>query len=160
MKKCFFVLLCLATLASCAPGPAVFQFYVVIRPGEPEKFIGTINSLAKEDGLVTAVGKTTSDSGNVTWAVEGRGHGARFWLQNAPLSGREDPNLCGVHLEPYSDPAQFVVFTTPRFGFGLESGHKAAMDLGEKMFSQLQKAGFDVRRKPVICGAAVGHEGS
>ena len=155
MKITFFALLCLATLVSCAPGPAVFQFYVVIRPGETGKFIGTITSLAKEDGLVTAVGQTTSDTGNVTRVVEGRGNGVRFWLQNAPLSGREDPKLCGVHLEPYSDPAQFVVFTTPRFGFGFESTHKAAMDLGEKMFSKLQESGFDVRRQPAVCGTAV-----
>ena len=149
MKITFFALLCLATLMSCAPGPAVFQFYVVIKLGETGKFIGTITSLAKENGLVTAVGQATSDTGNVTRVVEGRGDGVRFWLQNAPLSGREDPKLCGVHHEPYSDPAQFVVFTTLRFGF--TSTHTAAVNLGEKMFSKLQESGFDVRdRKSVV----------
>ena len=140
---------------SCAPGPAVFQFYVVIKPDETGKFIGTITSLAKENGLVTAVDQATSDTGNVTRVVEGRGDGVRFWLQNALLSGREDPKLCGVHHEPYSDPAQFVVFTTPRFGFGFTSTHMAAVNLGEKMFSKLQESGFDVRRQPAVCGAAV-----
>jgi hypothetical protein len=152
MKTSFFALLCLAILVSCAPGPAVFQFYVVIKPGETGKFIGTITSLAKESSLVTAVGQTISDTGNVTRVVEGRGDGVRFWLQNAPLSGREDPKLCGVHHEPYSDSAQFVVFTTPRFGF--ESTRTAAVKLGEKMFSKLQESGFDVRRRPAVCGAA------
>jgi hypothetical protein len=155
MKITFFALLCLATLVSCAPSPAVFQFYVVIKPGETERLIGTITSQAKENGLVTAVGQATSDTGNVTRVVEGRGDGVRFWLQNAPLSGREDPKLCGVHDEPYSDPAQFVIFTTARFGFGFKSAHTAAVAPGEKMFSKLQESGFDVRRQPALCGAAV-----
>jgi hypothetical protein len=160
MKITLFALLCLYTLASCAPGPAVFQFYVVIEPGETERFIGTITSLATENGLVTAVGQAKSDTGNVTRVVEGRGNGVRFWLQNAPLSGREDPKVCGVHFEPYSDPTQFVVFTTPRFGFGFKSTHAAAMELGEKMFSKLQKSGFDVRLQPAVCGASVYPRGS
>jgi hypothetical protein len=153
MKITFLALLCFVTLVSCAPGPAAFQFYVVIKPGETGKLIGAITSLANDNGLVTGAGQATSDTRNVTRVVEGRGNGVRFWLQNAPLSGREDPKLCGVHLEPYSDPAQFVVFTTPRFGF--KSTHTAAVNLGEKMFSALQKSGFDVRQQPAVCGAAV-----
>ena len=155
MKLAFFILLCLVTLVSCAPGPAAFQFYVVIKPGEAERLFATITSLAKENGLELAGRRVTSDTGNVTQIVEGRGNGVRFWLQNATSSAREDPNICGIHHEPYADPAQFIVFTTPRFGFGSSSAHAAAVDLGEKMFSQLQKLGFNVRRKPAVCGAAV-----
>jgi hypothetical protein len=154
MRTVFFVLLCLATLVSCAPGPAVFQFYVVIEPTETGKFIGAVRAIAKEDDMETAASQVVSDTGNTTWTVEGRGHGVRFWLQNAPLSGTEDSKFCGVHVEPYSDPAQFVVFTTPRFGSVLKSSRAAALELGERLFSKLQKSGFDVRRQPVVCGAA------
>jgi hypothetical protein len=154
MRKASFILLCLAILVSCAPGPAVFQFYVVIEPRETEKFIGAVKAIAKEDGMETAESRVVSDTGNVTRVVEGRGNGVRFWLQNALLNGTENPKVCGVHVEPYSDPAQFVVFTTPRFGSVFKSSHAAALDLGERMSSKLQKSRFDVRRQPVICGAA------
>jgi hypothetical protein len=145
------LLLCLAALASCAPSGTAFEFYVVIKPDETSKFIGAITSIAKEDGLETALGQATSDTGNVLRVVEGRGHGLKLWVQNVPLSGREDAKLCGVHPEPYVDPAQFIVSTEPRFFWSTRS---AAAELGEKALSQLHKVGFDVRREPIVCGAA------
>lgn len=151
MKFLLLVLLSVVALNSCsAGGAAVFTFYVVIRPDETVKFIGALTAMAKEDGMETAVGQATSDTGNVLKVVEGRGHGLRLWAQNTPLSGQEDPKLCGIHPEPYSDPAQFTVFTVPTF-FGSKA---AAAKLGEQVLSQIRKSGFDVRREPVVCGAA------
>ncbi len=151
-------LLCLATLAACASGGAAFEFYVVIRPDETGKFIAAVTSIAKEDGLETAVGQTRFDAGNALRVVEGRGRGLTLWAQNTVLSGNEDPKLCGAHPEPYPDPAQFIVFTEPRFwGF---STRKAAAELGEKVLSQLHHLGFDVRRAPVVCGASIIHDGA
>ena len=118
--------------------------------------IGAVRAIAKEDGLETALGQVRSDTGNVLTVVEGRGHGLELWVQNEPLSGREDQRVCGVHPEPYSDPAQFVVFTVPRF-FGTNA---AAKQLGERVLAQLRDLGFDVRRGPVVCGAAAIHDRS
>jgi hypothetical protein len=148
------VLLSIATLISCAGFPAVFEFYVVIKPDETEKFIEAIKAIAKADGLETSTGQAVSDTGNVLRVVESRGHGLTLWAQNATVSGKEDPKLCGVHPEPYPDPAQFIVFTEPRF-FGSKA---AAVELGERVLSQIHNAGFDVRRKQVVCGAAVIHD--
>jgi hypothetical protein len=156
MKSVVLALLCFVTLVSCTPNRAPFQFYVVIKPDETAMFIGAITAIAKDDGLETAAGQARSDTGHILRVVEGRGHGLNLWVQSASLSGREDPTLCGVHHEPYPDPAQFIVFTEPRF-FGFKS-HAAATELGEKIFSQLQKLGFDVRRVPAVCGTAVFHK--
>ncbi len=152
------VLLYFAARVFWTPGGAAFEFYVVISPDETGKFITAVTSIANDNGLETAAGQTRFDSGNVLWVVEGRGHGLRLWLQSAVLSGNEDPKLCGVHHEPYPDPAQFIVFTQPRL-LGL-STRKAAVELGEKVLSQLHKSGFDARRVPAVCGAAVIHDAS
>ena len=156
MKIVVLVLLGVAALTSCSAGSLAFEFYVVVEPSETAKFIGAVTTIAKEDGLEVAVGQAVSDKGNVMRAIEGRGHGLKLWVQNTPLSGQEDPKLCGVHPEPYPDPAQFVVSTEPR-SFGSKA---AATKLGELVFSQLRKSGFDVRREPAVCGAAALHDRS
>jgi|SRR5581483_3903638 len=157
MKVVVLLLLSAVALISCSGGgAAVFTFYVVIGPDETAKFIGVLTAIAKEDGLEIAVGQATSDTGNVLKVIEGRGHGLQLWAQNTLLSGSEDPKLCGIHPEPYSDPAQFTVFTVPRV-FGSKA---AAAELGERVFSQVRKSGFDVRREPAVCGAAALHDRS
>ena len=156
VKVNLLVLLSIAVLTACAGFPAVFEFYVVIKPDETEKFITAIKAIAKEDGLEAATGQAVSDTGNVLRVVESRGHGLTLWVQNATVSGKEDPTLCGVHPEPYPDPAQFIVFTEPRF-FGSKA---AAIELGERVLSRLHNAGFDVSRSQVVCGAAVIHDHS
>jgi hypothetical protein len=156
VKVSLLILLSIVALTACAGFPAVFEFYVVIKPDETEKFITTIKAIAKEDGLETATGQAVSDTGNVLRVLESRGNGLTLWVQSAMVSGKEDPKLCGVHPEPYPDPAQFIVFTEPRL-FGSKA---AAIELGERVFSRLHNAGFDVRRKQVVCGAAVIHDHS
>jgi hypothetical protein len=156
MKVVVLVLLGFLTLTSCSGDGAPFVFYVVIMPDEAPKFIGAVTAIAKEDGLETAMAQAVSDTGNVLRVVEGRGHGLKLWVQSAPLSGHEDPKLCGVYLEPHPDPAQFIVFTEPRL-FGSKA---AAIELGERVLSQLHKSGFDVRREPPVCGAAAIHDRS
>jgi hypothetical protein len=154
MKVTILLLLALAALTSCSGGNATFIFYVVINPAEAEKFIEEVETLAKKDDLETATSQTQFNNANVLRVLEGRGHGLKLWVQSAPLSGHEDPILCGVSQEPRLDPAQFVVFTVPGF-FGSTA---EATKLGERVFSQLRNAGFDVRREPPICGAAALHD--
>lgn len=154
MKVTILFLLGLAALTSCSGGNATFIFYVVTKPAETEKFIDEVEALAKEDDLETATSQTQFNNAGVLRVLEGRGHGLTLWVQSAPLSGHEDPILCGVSHEPHPDPAQFVVFTVPGF-FGTTA---EATKLGERVFSHLRNAGFDVRREPPICGAAALHD--
>lgn len=150
VKLLIFCLIGVLALASCSRGGTAFEFYVVIEPDETAKFIGAITVLAEAEGLETAEGRAVADTGNVSRFVEGRGGGIILWVQNMLLSGNEDPAICGVHPEPYSDPAQFSIFTQPRF-LGSRS---EATRLGERLYSRLHEAGFDARRKPVVCGVA------
>lgn len=157
MRLLILLLFSALLLTSCsADGGAAFEFYVVIKPGDAAEFIGAVRAIAEEDGLESEVGQARSETGDALTAVEGRGHGLKLWVQNATLSGREDQRLCGAHPEPYSDPGQFLVFTEPRF-FGSKA---AAIELGKRVFSQIRKAGFDVRPKQVVCSAAVFHNQS
>jgi hypothetical protein len=146
------LVLSVVALTSCSAGVVVFKFYVVVNPDDTAKFFGEIATIAKENGLETATGQIGADSAVVLRMMEGRGRGVKLWVQNSMLTGREDPSVCGVPVrdEPYADPAQFQVSTEPRF-FGLKAD---ATKLGEQMFSGIQKLGFDVRPKPVVCGAA------
>ena len=154
IKALIVVLIGIAALTSCSGTVVTFKFYVAIKPDETAKFIDAVTAIAKENGLETATDQIVADTGYASTALEGRGHGLMLWVQNVPMSGGEDPKLCGVHSEPYPDPAQFVVSTEPRF-FGSKA---AATKLGERVLSQIQKSGFDVRRKPAVCGAAALHD--
>jgi hypothetical protein len=154
MKVFILIAVCLAALSSCTQGGAAFLFYVVTKPDEATKFLEAVTAIAKEDGLETAMGQTVFDTGDVLRVVEGRGHGLKLWVQSAPLSGHENPKLCGTYLKPHPDPAQFIVFTEPRF----LGSRVAATELGARVLSQLRNAGFDVRREPPVCGAAALHE--
>ena len=150
MKVFILIVVCLVTLASCDQGGSAFMFYVVTKPEEAAKFLGAVTSIAKDDGLETASSQTAYDTGDVLRVVEGRSRGLELWVQSAPLSGHENPKLCGVYLEPHPDPAQFIVVTEPRF----LGSRVAATELGARVLSQLRSAGFDVRREPPVCGAA------
>src|SRR5665213_885870 len=153
MKLTILILICSALMA-CASTGAAFQFYVVTKPGENERFFAAISSIAKQEGLETASGHTQFDDGGVLRTVEGRGHRLMLWIQNIVQGGSAETGLsrlCGVHHDPYPDPLEFTVFTEARL-FGSK---QAAIELGERVFTKLQQAGFEVLRKPVICGAAV-----
>lgn len=133
-------LLSLAALTACSSGAPPSMFYVVIKPDEADKFIAAVSAITKEEDMETATAQVVSDARNVLKVLEGRGPGLKLWAQNEPLSGHEDPKLCGVYLEPHPDPAQFVVFIEPRL-FGSKA---AAIELGGR--------GFDVRLQPAVCG--------
>jgi hypothetical protein len=73
VKAVILVLLSIIGVTSCSGGRgAAFVFYVVIKPDEPEKFIGAVTAIAKQEGLQTAAGESVSDTGSVLRAVEGR----------------------------------------------------------------------------------------
>jgi hypothetical protein len=150
MRVVVLVFLGAVALASCSGGGVAFKFYVVVEPDASSRLTAAVAAIAKDAGMETAEAQDVADSGSVMKVFEGRGNGLVLWMQSAVLSGKEDPELCGVHSEPYADPAQLIVFTQSRF-FGSKA---EASKLGESVFVHLQKLGFDVRRTPVVCGLA------
>ena len=150
MKLLSHVLVAGMLLAGCTGAPNTVEFYVVMKPEETSSFIGAFRSMASNAGFDTAEARIVSDTGNVLHVIEGRGHSVRLWAQNMPLSGEEDPAKCGAFSEPHSDPAQFVVSTTPRL-FGTTS---AAQKWGDRILAELEASGFDVRRESPVCGMA------
>ncbi len=155
MRLLVVILLGVLSLTSCSASDGIaFEFYVGLAPERTSEFIGVVRAIAKEDGFETAVGQARSDTGSVLTVLEGRGHGVKLWVQNVPLSGEEDKGLCGD--QPHPDPGQFMVSTEPRF-FGSKA---EARELGKRVLLQVRKSGFDVRQKPVVCGAAVNVNGN
>jgi hypothetical protein len=51
MKVTVLLALCFMVLVSCSKGGAAFQFYVIIKHEETDKFVAAVTSIAKEDGL-------------------------------------------------------------------------------------------------------------
>lgn len=146
----FVLFSCMLTLTACAERGLASMFFVVVDPSDTARFMDTVEGIARKAELETARAEDVADTGAVMRVLEGRGNGLKLWMQSAPLSGHEDPNPCGVHSEPYPDPAQFVLSTEPRI-FGTRS---AAKQLGEQLFAEIKRAGFDVRDKSPVCGAA------
>ena len=150
VKHVIAILASVIALASCSR-PVVSEFYVVIVPDDTGRLLQTLATIAREDGLTTATGKAVARDGNTMRVIEAQGRGLTLWVQNLPLSGNEDPSLCGTHQGPYPDPAQYVVFTTAGF-IGSKSD---AMDLAARVFSKMRAAGFDARKQTIVCGEAV-----
>jgi len=145
MRFAILVVLCLTVLASCAQGDAAFEFFVILKPHETERFIGVMRSMATDDGLKIYEGRSPPNSTILVRYIEGDGHGVRLWVENA--IGDVNPEHCGI---PYANPQWFVAFTEPRF---FEWNRKAAGELGKSVFARLRKLGFDVRTRPV-CGTS------
>jgi hypothetical protein len=142
----------LLLVASCVPPRGGGdRFYVVVRPEETGRFLDALVSIAKGEGLHSNVGQATNDKGEVLHVVEAEGHGVRLWAQNVLLIGNEDPTVCGVHEEPYSDPAQFIVYAKPTW---LAFSRKSAVEVEGNVFARLRALGYEVDRKQALCGLA------
>jgi hypothetical protein len=138
-------------LVSCSPREGGPGFYVVVRPSEAVRFLDDVERIAKEDGLNVARGRNVDDTGGVLNVLEGRRFGVTLWVQNVFLSGREDPDRCGVHHEGYPDAAQYEIYGRSRFPV---SSPKAAIAIEERISAFLKKQGYDVRISPALCGIA------
>jgi hypothetical protein len=124
--------------------------YVLVTPTTASSFTEDLASLARKHGLSPSVGRATDDKGHTLHVLEAKGRRMRLWSQNMPLSGQEDPAMCGRHTEPYPDPGQYIVLikpTVPLLGDG------ASIEVATQLRQELSQLGYGVREKPAVCSS-------
>jgi hypothetical protein len=138
-------------IVACTPRPVAGRFYVVIEPTETGRFLDAVVSMTKDMGLRSTVSDAARGSGNPLNVIVATNRSVRLYGQNVPLSGNEDPSLCGTHRGPHSDPAQFVIRVNQKWG-ALNS--EAAENVTRDIFAKLELFGYAVSEDPAICGLA------
>lgn len=126
--------------------------YVATRSEQAQKFLGDVGVLSKDSGLSPQLRSAIHSPGNVQYVLEAKGRGLRLWLQNMPLSGQEDPILCGPSGGPRPDPAQFIFYVEPRYPW---ISQERAEAMQAHIVESLRRLGYDVKAKPLPCGNAI-----
>jgi hypothetical protein len=106
--------LCCTALAACQPDDEKASFYAVVSPSKSSaQFSQDVAKLANQNGLTPSLGRATDDKRHTLYVVEATGRWMRLWAQNVPLSGNENPAICGAYVEAHPDPGQFYVTVGP-----------------------------------------------
>ena len=142
------ILLSALFLGSCGKSNASMTFYAVFSPTNVSRFTQDLASLATKHGLIPQIGQATDDRGHTLHIVEAKGRSIRLWSQNLPLSGRENPDLCGNHIEAHPDPGQFIVTITTQVPF---VNKDSAAELAVELQHELSELGYEIQQSPVAC---------
>jgi hypothetical protein len=144
-------------IVACTPRPVAGQFYVVIEPTETGRFLDAVVSMTNDMGLSSTVSYVARGGGNSLNVIVATSWSVRLFGQNLPLSGNEDPSLCGTHGGPHNDPAQFVIRVNQKWA-SLNS--EAAVTVINDLSAGLEMRGYAVSDEPAICGLAALAESS
>ena len=138
-------------MASCTYVTGQNAAYVIMDPQRSDQFLKVMERLSRENGLTPNPGEATHSPGVVLHVLEASGWSLTLWLENVPLSGQEDPRLCGPRSgSPYPDPAQFFFYIEPRFVW---NSQEHADEVQGRIVETLKAEGYDVRAKPALCGS-------
>ena len=126
------------------------EFYVVMIEEMGAQFTADVAELAEQAGMRAAVARVTDDTGHTRHIVDARKRW--IWLSggNMPLSGREDPELCGTYDEPHPDPGQFYVAVESIIPF---LDDRRVAEITKELKDGLSKLGYEVREEPVLCSS-------
>lgn len=141
----------LLSAAGCTRITGQTAVYVVVDPEHADQFLALMASMSEENGLTAHTGEARYSSGKTLHVIEARGGGLTFWLQNMPLSGQEDVDLCGAYPGGYPDPAQYFFYVEPGFFRGDQESADAVVT---RLAARLKSLGYEVRSKPAVCGRA------
>ncbi len=106
--------------------------------------------MAKQHGLTPRLGHATDDKGHTLNVVEAKGRWIRLWAQNVPLSGSENPAVCGSSGEAHADPGQYYVTVAPILPLMPNSD---ARELASQLSHELSALGYEMRSKAALCSA-------
>ena len=141
---------CSAMISACGSSDAKSTMYVLLSAESAPQFVNDLVSSAKELGLTANVGHATDDRGHVLTVIEAKNWKLRLWSENVLLSSHEDTEVCGTHVEAYSDPGQFIIYIKPRWPL---QGDATSVELLAQFRLKLSKRGYDVRDTPAQCSA-------
>jgi hypothetical protein len=133
---------------SSVPGPVAGEVYVVLPAEKAAPFITYLASLVRKYRMNPNPGQATDDKGYSVYVLDATSQSVRLWSENVPLSGHEDPKLCGVYTEAHSDPGQYFIAVSPSTQM---ADPRDSRELLARIVKDLKIDGYDVRLKPVIC---------
>jgi hypothetical protein len=149
-------LLCGLALTACGNSEDAATVYVLIplSKAAPAETAGTsgftqdLAAISKRHGLAPNPGKSVDDKGHAFYVLEAKGNSVRLWSTNMPLSGQENPALCGRHSEPHADPGQYTITIDHSLPL---IGKTQPRKLISEISKELKTAGYEVRPSPVEC---------
>lgn len=151
------LLLCIPALAACGNSKDVATIYVLTPPQEASRLTEELAVITRRHGLNPNLGHATDDKGHTLHVIEASGHWLYLWGQNMPLSGSEDPILCGHYSEGHPDPGQYIV-TVDHGLVRIGLNHVLAVvapgkprALMSEISKELSADGYTVRSRPVLC---------
>ncbi len=139
--------LALSMTACVSNGDAVFV-YVLTPRLKAVQFTDDLGKIANRYGLTPNPGRSTDDRGLTYYVMEATGHWLRLWSTNMPLSGQENPDLCGHYSEGHPDPGQYALSVSPLWPFASKGD---AQSMIMKISKALKSSGYEVRQTPVEC---------
>ena len=155
-KAFVFFLLCGPILTACGDSKDAATIYVLVPPRNAPRFTRDLAVIAKHHGLKPDLGRSVGRS-HVYWVVEADGHWLHLWSTNVPLSGYENPSLCGHYAEGHPDPGQYYV-TVDHGLVKLGLNHvlaKMAPGTPHALMVEISKdltaSGYVVRKTPALC---------
>jgi hypothetical protein len=158
-KAIAFLLLCGPVLASCGNSKDAATIYVLAPPQRASQFTQDLAIIAKRHGLNPNLGQATDDRGHILRVIEAQGRGVRLWAQNMPLSGQENPTLCGSYTEGHPDPGQYIVtidHVLPVIAIKQvlpTIAEDEPRELILEISNELRASSYDVRSSPVVCSS-------
>ena len=142
-------------VTSCAQTTDNNVVYVVVEPRRTGELLSLMGALSRENDMTPYFSEVAESPGVVRHMLEASGWRVALWFQNVPLSGEEDPKLCGSYAGPHSDLAQFGFFVRRRFVLGSQRNADAVRT---NIAASLKSLGYDVRSEPVACGSVALHD--
>ena len=153
------LLLCTFLLAACGNSKDAATIYVLAPPQKAVRFTEDLAAISKRHGLNPNLGSSTDDKGFTFRVIEANGRWMRLWSTNMPLSGQENPALCGHYAEGHPDPGQYIVTVDHglvRIGLNyvlamIAKGRPYA--LISEISRELKASGYTVRSRPAECSS-------
>jgi len=139
-------------LTACAPGGPREATYISVQPERAAKLREEMASLVAKEGMKPYVLSVSPYPGEVEYMIEADGNGLRVWFQAMPLSGQEDPSICGPSDgTPHSDPSQHFFYVERKFLWSHQEDAEAMQSGLEK---KLRERGYHTYQSPALCGKA------
>ena len=122
-------------------------------------FTNDLATIAKQHGLSPNLGHSTDDKGHIYYVLEANGNWMRIWSTNMPLSGNENPVVCGHYTQSHPDPGQYVITIDHGLGWlglnhvlGMISSSKPK-ELMSEVSGELRASGYSVKSDPAMCSS-------
>ena len=151
------VLLCGPALAACGNSKDAETIYVLTPPQKASRFTQDLAAIVSRHGLSPNLGRSTDDRGHTYWVIEADGRWTHVWGTNMPLSGHEDPAICGRYPEGHADPGQYIVTIDHGLVYAGLNHLLARISPGgpravaSEISNEIRTAGYTVRKIPLLC---------